>query len=93
MAYVTPSYRGYRLETFVFRDQDAAPAEHKHDRTLAVSVRISQSAADDPASPFEPKLFRLESVLFDAIGDARRAGDEFGRSLVDDIIHGNQTEV
>ncbi|MBN9094592.1 MULTISPECIES: hypothetical protein [Pandoraea] len=83
MSHITPSYRGFRLETLVFHDPAGDPNGRKHERLLAVSVRISPVDAEDRAPSDDSRVFRLESVLFDSIGDARRAGDEYARSLVD----------
>ncbi|VVE02792.1 hypothetical protein PEP31012_02205 [Pandoraea eparura] len=92
MSHTIPSYRGFRLETLVFHNPDVAPEGRKHERLLAVSVRISPAAPDEAASS-DSKVFRLERVLFDSIGDARRAGDEFARSLVDGILDRGASEV
>lgn len=92
MAYVIPFYRGFRLETFVFRHQDAGSVERKHDRTFGVSVRISRTTLEDPTSSTDPKVFRLESLPFDSIGEARRAGNSYAQSLIDDIVRDGLVE-
>ncbi|AJC20389.1 hypothetical protein [Pandoraea pulmonicola] len=92
MAYINPFYRGFRLETCVFREQDAGSTERKHDRTFGVSVRISRISENAPASSLEPRLFRLDSLPFDSIGDARRAGEAFGRSWVDDLMRSTEVQ-
>ncbi|VVD64085.1 hypothetical protein [Pandoraea fibrosis] len=86
MAYVIPFYRGFRLETFVFRHHDTDSAKRQHDRTFGVSVRISRTTLEDPAQSTDPKVFRLESLPFDSIGEARRAGNSYAQSLIDDIV-------
>jgi hypothetical protein len=92
MAYVIPFYRGFRLETLVFRQQDTDAVERKHDRTFGVSVRISRTTLEDPASSTDPKLFRLESQLFDSVGEARRAGNSYAQSLIDNIVRDAHVE-
>ncbi|VVE41564.1 hypothetical protein PNO31109_04182 [Pandoraea nosoerga] len=92
MAYINPFYRGFRLETCVFREQDAGSIERRHDRTFGVSVRISRTSENDPASSSAPKLFRLDGSPFDSIGEARRAGEAFGRSWVDDLIRSTEVQ-
>ncbi|MCE4062700.1 hypothetical protein LXM60_21080 [Pandoraea sputorum] len=92
MAYVTPFYRGFRLETFVVRECDSSTVERKRDEALGVTVRVSQTSESDLTISLNPKLFQLDTLPFDSIGDARRAGDEFGRSIVDDIIRQSEAE-
>lgn len=86
MSQVTSSYRGFRLVTLVFHDPAGDPSGKKHERLLAVSVRVTPDDSDDRVPSPESRVFRLESALFDSIGDARRAGDKFGRTLVDQLI-------
>ncbi|PTD98290.1 hypothetical protein C7830_25095 [Pandoraea apista] len=71
----------------MFLDPDATQASRKHERLLAVSVRITPSTSIGSVLPSESRVFRLETVLFDSIGNARRAGDEFGRTLIDGFIN------
>ncbi|MFK0376486.1 hypothetical protein [Pandoraea sp. NPDC090278] len=87
MSHTSPSYRGFNLEILVFLDPDTPQASRKHERLLAVSVRITPNASIDSVPPSESRVFRLETVLFDSIGNARRAGDEFGRTLIDGFIN------
>lgn len=86
MAYVTPFYKGFRLETMVFRGQYPDSIERKHDRTFVVAVRLTRAMIEDLAYSGESKTYKLQSLPFDSIGDARRAGNEYAQKLVDKFI-------
>ncbi|WP_087689021.1 MULTISPECIES: hypothetical protein [unclassified Pandoraea] len=86
MAYVTPFYKGFRLETFVFRAQDPDSTSRKHDRTFGVSVRLTRAMIEDLAYSGESKTFQLRSLPFDSIGEARRAGNKYAQGLVDNLV-------
>lgn len=88
MSYITPFYKGFRLETLVYREIDAFAVEGKRDRTFGVAVKISRSTLNGPAAS-ESKVFRLQCVPFESIGEARRAGDAYGQSLVDGSPEGS----
>ncbi|MGC7403300.1 hypothetical protein ACPWR0_05590 [Pandoraea pneumonica] len=86
MAYVTPYYKGFRLETLVFREQDPDSTERKHDRTFGVSVKISRTTLEDLAPSGDSQVYRLQSLPFDSIGEARRAGNAYAQALVDNFV-------
>ncbi|WP_374625298.1 hypothetical protein [Pandoraea sp.] len=93
MAYVTPFYKGFRLETLVFREHDAASVEGKHDRTFGVSVRISRTSLDDLENATDSKLYRLDGQPFDSIGEARRAGNAYAQTLIDDLVRDPRADI
>ncbi|ALS62012.1 MULTISPECIES: hypothetical protein [Pandoraea] len=86
MAYVTPFYKGFRLETMVFRGQHPDSIERKHDRTFVVAVRITRATLEDLDYSGESKTYKLQSLPFDSIGEARRAGNNYAQGLVDNLV-------
>lgn len=77
-------YKGYSLKALVFK-QKRERGGSADDRTYEVVVRIeSAEEAGSPVSTFK----MAGSHVFYSLGEARRAGEKFGRDIIDGSVAG-----
>lgn len=80
-------YKGFSAQALVYKDGSGDPRAHV--RTFKVAVRISRD--DDPART--SSLFKLPlGAPYESLGDARRAGWEHARQIIDGKVPGSSLE-
>ncbi|GAB3625326.1 hypothetical protein PTE30175_01519 [Pandoraea terrae] len=85
MPYILPFYKGFEIETLVYPQSNGDGFVSRRDRTYGVAVKISRAVAD--VTDKTSRVFKLKSQTpFESVGEARRAGDQFGQSIVDGKI-------
>lgn len=77
-------YKGYSLKALVFK-QKRERGGSADDRTYEVVVRIESADSTEGAV----STFRMAgSHVFYSLGEARRAGEKFGRDIIDGSVAG-----
>ncbi|UHL64824.1 hypothetical protein LSG25_02660 [Paralcaligenes sp. KSB-10] len=84
---VLPVHKGFEIQTYIYvsRDQHGMPAWKG--QGYDVSVRIFRAGSEPDM--LNSRIFPLpRSLSYDALGEARRAGEKHGRAVIDGSILG-----
>lgn len=76
-------YKGYSVKSLVFKNKGERGSAD--DRTYEVVVRIEKDGDKESSAA----VFRMAGAhIFYSLGEARRAGQKFGRDIIDGGVEG-----
>lgn len=83
---VLPVHKGFEIQTLIYPNHDMHGIQikrvPKRDQGYQVSVRIFRAGI--VPTDLTSRMFKLsEALSYDAIGEARRAGEKHGREIID----------
>lgn len=79
---VLPVHKGFEIQTLIYASKDRYGVPVKRGQGYDVSVKIFRAGIEP--TTVTSRVFKLSRVhSYDAIGEARRAGEEHGRSVID----------